>query len=291
MEKYKDAEIIDLINNLRSYEKEPEWVEFKLNNKGDDLIGEYISALSNGAALTKKPFAYLIWGVDDKTHEVKGTSFDYSKYKVGNEDISLWLTKHLKPITTISFRRVEIDGKPVGVLKIGTAKAEPVKFKGIEYIRRGEHKKKLKDCPDLEKQLWAAFNEITFEELTAKENLSEESALGHLDYVKYFDALQLSVPHDNEGIVNALVQDRVLRRNDFGKIDITNLGAILFAKNLGDFEGLKRKAIRVIKYNGNDRISSASKEQVGVKGYACGFEGLIEYISGLIPDNEIMGKE
>ena len=39
-----------------------------------------------------------------------------------------------------------------------------------------------------------------------------------------------------------------------------------------------------------DRIASASKEQVGGKGYANGFEGLIDYINNLLPNNEVLGK-
>lgn len=59
---------------------------------------------------------------------------------------------------------------------------------------------------------------------------------------------------------------------------------------MSDFTSLARKAIRVIKYEGADRISAASKEQVGGKGYANGFEGLIEYINNLLPNNEVLGK-
>ena len=63
---------------------------------------------------------------------------------------------------------------------------------------------------------------------------------------------------------------------------ITNLGAVLFAKRLDDFPGVRRKAMRVIVYRGTDRVETL-KEQVGGKGYACGFEGLIDYINGLVP--------
>ena len=82
----------------------------------------------------------------------------------------------------------------------------------------------------------------------------------------------------------------MLSNNETGNYNITNLGALLFAKKISDFPSLERKAIRVIKYEGNDRISSASKEQVVTKGYANGFEGLIEYISNLLPNNEVLGK-
>lgn len=71
--------------------------------------------------------------------------------------------------------------------------------------------------------------------------------------------------------------------------DITNLGAILFASDLSRFQNLSRKAIRVIFYRGNNRID-ALKEVVGNKGYAIGFEGLIEYINSNLPTNEIIGK-
>ena len=151
---YTDRDIIDLVHKLRSKGKEPTWVEFKCNNKNPEMIGEYISAISNVAALEKRHCGYLIWGIDDTTHEVVGTSFDFDAFKIGNEDIVLWLTRQLDPIPYISYRKVELDDKSVGVLKIAAATSEPTKFRGIDYIRRGEHKKKLKDCPDLEKELW-----------------------------------------------------------------------------------------------------------------------------------------
>lgn len=45
------------------------------------MIGEYISALGNAATLCGRPKAYLIWGVDDGTHIILGTTFDYRNSK------------------------------------------------------------------------------------------------------------------------------------------------------------------------------------------------------------------
>jgi hypothetical protein len=42
------------LNELRSASDETEWVEFKANYKEPDQIGEYISALANGAALVRE---------------------------------------------------------------------------------------------------------------------------------------------------------------------------------------------------------------------------------------------
>ena len=54
---------------------ETEWVEFKHNNDNPDLIGEYLSALANSAALHRRETGYMIWGVEDGTKAVLGTSF------------------------------------------------------------------------------------------------------------------------------------------------------------------------------------------------------------------------
>jgi ATP-dependent DNA helicase RecG len=70
---------------------------------------------------------------------------------------------------------------------------------------------------------------------------------------------------------------------------ITNLGALLFAKNIQDFDTVKRKAVRVIQYAGKDKLK-AVKENEGKFGYAVGFERMIKYINDLLPTNEIVGQ-
>ena len=122
------------------------------------------------------------------------------------------------------------------------------------------------------------------------ENVSGEFLLRELDYSAYFDMLSLDLPSDRDRIIEALLNDGMISECETGNYNITNLGAILFAKRLSDFLSLERKAVRVIKYDGTDRVSSASKEQVGAKGYANGFAGLIDYINNLLPNNEILGK-
>lgn len=56
-----------LVEGLKSLQGESEWVEFKLNYDNPEEIGEYISALSNSAALWAQPRGYLVWGIDDKS--------------------------------------------------------------------------------------------------------------------------------------------------------------------------------------------------------------------------------
>ena len=56
--------ISSVIDNARSYEYERPWYEFKRNNANPQEIGEYISALSNTAALFNQEHAFMIWGID-----------------------------------------------------------------------------------------------------------------------------------------------------------------------------------------------------------------------------------
>ena len=68
---------------------------------------------------------------------------------------------------------------------------------------------------------------------------------------------------------------------------ITNLGAIAAARELNDFDRLARKCIRVIRYAGNNKVDTIG-EIVGHKGYAVGFEGLIEYLKQILPHSEVI---
>jgi len=72
------GELCHLIKNLISH-GECEWVEFKCNKDDPEQIGEYISALSNSAALHKQARGYIVWGIDDGTHQVVGTKFSPKK--------------------------------------------------------------------------------------------------------------------------------------------------------------------------------------------------------------------
>lgn len=63
----------------------------------------------------------------------------------------------------------------------------------------------------------------------------------------------------------------------------------MFAKRLQDFPALGRKAVRLIHYKGNGKLETL-RELTGNKGYALGFEGLIDIPKTLLPANEEIGK-
>jgi len=282
--------INSIVEEARKYLYEQPWIEFKHNNCDPQEIGEYVSALSNTAALFNQEHAFLIWGIDDRTHEIVGTSFIPQEAKVGNQGLELWISTQLDPQIQFYFHTTEIEGCPIVLLEISRAHSAPVKFRGVDYIRIDSYKKKLKDFPDTERELWAIFSKKPFEAMIAMENVSGDFVLRELDYSSYFELLSQDLPSDKAKILEALTSDKMIITAETGNYNITNLGAILFAKRLSDFQTLARKVVRVIKYEGNGRIGAASKEQIVSKGYACGFEDLIAYITNLFPNNEVMGK-
>ncbi len=280
---------LGLLDELRKLPKETEWVEFKRNRAEPEEIGEYISALANSAALCGKANAYLVWGVENQTHGVVGTNFIPSATKVGNEELESWLLQLLSPKIAFRFYEISANNVPVVLLEIGRAFRHPVRFKNQGFIRVGSYKKKLKDFPEKERALWRILDATPFEELLAAEHVSSEDVLRFLDYPAYFDLLDLPLPEARQGILDALAADHIIVSGKAGGWNITNLGAMLFAKKLDTFRGLRRKAVRVVVYKEGNRLETV-REQVGGKGYANGFEGLIGFINNLLPANEIVGR-
>jgi len=281
--------LVGLLNELRRLSKETEWVEFKRNDAEPEEIGEYASALSNSAALMGKASAYLVWGIDNASHDVIGTTFSPSREKVGNEEIENWLLRLLSPKIDFRFHEFIVDGKQVTLMEIGRAFRHPVQFKNQEFIRVGSYKKKLKEYPEKERALWRIFDTTPFEDHLAAENLDADAVLRLLDYPAYFDLLEKPLPELRTGILDALASDHMIVRNTAGGWNVTNLGAVLLAKRLDEFRYLARKAVRVIVYKGDDRLETI-REQVGGKGYASGFEGLIGFVNTLLPTNEVVGQ-
>ncbi|MDL1981095.1 MAG: putative DNA binding domain-containing protein [Deltaproteobacteria bacterium] len=266
-------------------QRETEWLEFKCDFQNQEEIGEYISALSNSAALHRKESGFLIWGIADDTHEVVGTHFQPRQAKKGNEELENWLLRLLQPRINFSIHEFDYDGKHIVLFEILPASHTPVRFKSTRYIRIGTYKKKLKDYPEKERELWALFSERPFENGIAQSGVTSDDILIQIDYPACFDLTGIRLPDNRAGILSRLEQEKFIINKGEDRFDITNLGAILFAKDLADFQALSRKALRVILYRGINRIETI-REQVGVRGYATGYEGAISFINQQLPQNE-----
>lgn len=278
----------NLIDELRALPSEKEWVEFKENRCEQNEIGEYISALSNSACLHNKDKAYLVFGIEDGTHQVVGTSVKLKKIKIGNEEFENWLSRLLSPHVDFKFVEFSYENLPITMIVIDPTGNQPIRFKGVPYIRVGSYKRKLADFPEKERKIWGKTSRTIFETEPAMKNVKDDDVLKMVDYPSYFRMLNLNLPSNKRAILEKLKEEKLIEKYHNSKYHITNLGAILFAFNLDAFDRLARKAVRVIFYQGKDKLKTI-KEHVDKKGYAVGFVGLVEYINDRLPANEEIG--
>ena len=161
--------LIGLVRELCKLPHETEWLEFKVNHREPKAVGEYVSALSNAAALHDKVHAYILWGIANGTHDIVGTDFSPAIAKKGNEPLETWLLRLMRPRIDFRFHEVMIDGKRVVIMEINRATHHPVAFEGVEFFRAGSTRRKLKDYPEKERALWRVFDRVSFEEGIAAE--------------------------------------------------------------------------------------------------------------------------
>lgn len=274
-----------LVRSLTALPHETEWVEFKRNNFAPEEIGNNLSALANSAALLRRGAGYIVWGIEDVTHAIVGTTFTPKLEKVKGQELENWLVTQLHPRIDVCIHEGHIDGKCIVLFEVQSASYAPVRFKGAEFIRIGSYTKKLRDHPEKERALWALFAETPFEKGVALAGVSSDDVLSLIAYPKYFELVGLPLPDNRVAILDRLKAENVICGNGGDRYDITNLGAVLLAQSLKGFERLARKVLRIIIYRGDNRVETI-KEWVGEKGYAVGFKAAMRYINDQLPQNE-----
>lgn len=279
-------ELFTLLEKLTRLPKETEWVEFKHNFHSCEEVREILSALSNGACLHNQKCGFLVYGVADGTHKIIGTDFKPSKRKKGNEEVEHWVVQRLNPRIDFKIFEFEYQGKPITIFQVDAAIAQPVDFMHEAYIRIGSIKRKLKDFPEKERKIWKKFDQTPFEQNIALSSLTAENVVALLDTQSYFDLIQLPYPTSRKATLERFESEGFIQSSTDGW-SITNLGAVLFAKRLTDFPAVSRKAVRVVVYEGKNKVKT-KKDILGGKGYAVGFEGVIQFIDNHLPTNEVI---
>lgn len=281
-------DIEQLIDELQALPRESEWVEFKGNNWNPEKLGSNISALSNAALLEGKRYAYIVYGIEDKTHALIGTNFNPDKTKIKGQEIENYIATLLQPRTTFKIITHKIEDKELVIFQINTPVGHPLRYKGTAYIRVGSYTKELKDHSDKEARLWKKLSKEVFEKTLASSYMNASDALEKIAFTHVFRMLNIPLSESREAILEKLVEEKLLHLR-LKKYAVTNLGAILFANDLNEFPDISRKSPRVVIYKGKNKLDTI-KEQEGIKGYAIGFKGLINYINDQLPSNEEIGR-
>jgi len=115
----------------------------------------------------------------------------------------------------------------------------------------------------------------------SKTGLDAQQVVESLDTQTFFELLKLPYPTEQAGVIDRLVDEIG------GAYAIRRLGALLLSKRLDEFQDLARKSPRVVVYSGTSKLETRL-DQTGTKGYAVGFQGLVRFVMGQLPQNEVI---
>lgn len=281
---------IDLVQGLAMYPSETEWLEFKVSNPDAPMIGRTISALANSAAYHGRDTGYLIWGVDDRTHDLVGTTFDYLDATHGPKGsggvlLTPWLRSMLSRNASYEFATVSHEGRRFVVLSVRAPVNQPVSFNGKVYIREGAATVELKTGTAKELELWRRLQRANFESQVAMEDVGANELTELLDLSHYFKLLGMRSSLSNADFARPLVEQGLLRQQDDGRYAITNLAALLIAHDLTEFTSLTMRQIRIVRFVGDSSIDIRENREFRA-GYAIALPQIEEYLSSILPGHE-----
>jgi len=262
------------IDLWRESPSETQHLEFKEAKEQFDStkLYKYCVALANEGG------GNLVLGVTDKL----------PRKVLGSRAFENTITIAEKLFQVLGFRvDVEEVGHPDGRVVVFSI---PSRTKGTAYHYQGTYLMRAGEelVPMSEDQLRKIFAEglPSWLENPALKNISAQDIIQLLDTQTYFDLLKLPYPSEQTGVIDRLLTERLIEKVTSG-FNILNIGALLLAKSLDSFPDISRKATRVIVYSGESKMQTISDE-TGKKGYAVGFTGLVKYVMGKLPQNEII---
>ena len=116
--------------------------------------------------------------------------------------------------------------------------------------------------------------------------VSAQQVVSLLDTESFFSLLNLAHPTNADAIIDRLHRHHLLTPNR-GRYRIPRLGALLLARKLEDFPEISQHAARVVVYTGTDKLDTRL-DQVGGRGYASGFSGLVKFVMEHMPRKEVV---
>lgn len=273
---HTNSEILQILNNLLLLKRETEVVEFKraANSFSIEELGKYFSALSNEANLKGTEQGWLVFGVDDKTHQIVGSN--YRPFRNSLDDLKKQMADQItNRITFDEIYDVYIEGKRVVLFEIPAAPiGMPIAYQGHYYGRDGESLVAL-NIREIE-QIRAQHIDECFEMQIAKAGVTGAEVLQLLDYKKFFELLQRDLPSVEMAILERLeLMEFVQKRN--GRYDITNLGTLLLARSFENFPHFLGRSVVIRKYDDTNN-RTCLLEQFSSVGYAVGFANMVRFI-------------
>ena len=271
MENWKDNALDALHRSLVPIPQELNGIDWKdgLSDKTDRLA-QHLCAFANidGGGV-------LVFGINDDatfTELDKGLIEEVSK-RLGNI-----AKNNLSWSIQLEHDVLEYEGHPLLFIRIPEQQNKPVYLRGKDiyeaYTRSAGHTVKM--SREQVHEMLAQSHGITFEKRTACSGCTVDTVLNLLDYQKLYELIDKRVPQDQARIIEQMIEFGMIEQKD-DLYNILNLGAILFARRLKDFEHLANKEVIVRKYAGtNNRVLSLEYKMT--TGYAVGFDDMIDTV-------------
>jgi ATP-dependent DNA helicase RecG len=257
---------------------ETERLEFKeaKNQFDTDKVLKYCVALANEGG------GYLVLGVTDKPpRRVVGSQAFGSVTALNN--IKARILEKLK--FRVDVRELEHPNGRVLVFEVPTRPVgQPLEFDGTYLMRVGEGLASM--TPDVLKKIFAEDQQDWFCQ-PARSDASPDDVIALLDTQTYFELLKIPYPTSRDPVLERLHSKNLIKQTAQGWT-ITNLAAILLAKKLSDFSPtLERKAARVVIYEGINKLTTRNEREI-TRGYAVGFDELVEFVHLSAPQNRFI---
>ncbi len=149
----------------------------------------------------------------------------------------------------------------------------------------------MKEFPTIERSIWTSPKpvHVQFESAISAQILTSNHLFDLIDVPNFFERIDSPLPTDEHQILQVLADSELITTANPGYWNITNAGAILLATRLQEFQSLKNKAARLIRYQGNSRVEIELKQTLS-KGYASGFEELMNLVTDSLSKAKGLGK-
>lgn len=145
--------LTSLIAKLKTHDELP-YLEAKINMNESEKIAQTLSALANSASYLGEEYGYMIWGIQDETWDVVGSSFSMEKAKAttknGFQKGAMWISNALSNRADYSEYEFTIELQRIYVIRIKNCGALPLRYHEIAYIRKHSSNQKLSDYPEME---------------------------------------------------------------------------------------------------------------------------------------------
>lgn len=250
-------------------------------SENTDRLAQHLSAFSNFDG-----GGYLAFGIDREGNHV---TMDREEMEQVVQRLGQIARNSVEPPIELDHTIVAHRGHPVLIIRIPEHPARPVHIRGKDvyhsYIRSAGSTEKM-SRQEIARAIASSTGDH-FEERIALHDLTAEEVLDLLDHDSFFRLEKKRPPNSSQAILQAFEDDKIVLQGSRGW-NISNLGALLFARDIARFDSLKRKMVRLIIYNGVKRSRTESKEIIGTRGFASGFAGLVKYIHDLLPPNEVI---